>query len=141
MKRAKDCDITKNFVCFPKASSSRFLRFLAGFGNLVNTETYLKDPFNTSSELDAYEPYKILWKNELTKVYFHVNTLIKNEGNAHEKFQEFLSRENLVIIWNEYGLLPEVTLLHINSKMCIVVTPMKDSFVNIKINNVIFLLL
>ena len=125
-------------------TSDLFDKFISQLGNLVNFKGMCENLLTNKFAKPGNDgPYEILWRDELSQIIFHVNTLLQYTGEETKedritKVKKVISSTNVAIIWNEYsryGLSKEV-LKQINSKICIVLSPFDDNFWNVTIYQV-----
>ena len=120
--------------------SERFIRFLAKLGTMINVKEVSAGCFVDDIARDGSEmAYGLLWKNELTQVFFYVNTLMrfKIKGNKvvliedYKHIQEYIQKTNVVIIWNETG--KEIKSEDLSNSVAIVINPLPVNYCVIKI--------
>lgn len=135
-------------------SSKRFDQFLSNIGFLINIKDcppnfYIGEmPKNGEDGL-----YGILWRDELSQVFFHVNNLMQssfpnpdkqklNEDQlkdlACKKIFRHITNDNVAILWNESGKeIPEAFIKNNNIEIMIIITPQVTEFCAVKIINVL----
>eukprot|EP00826_Nyctotherus_ovalis_P038589 TRINITY_DN3625_c0_g1_i5.p1 TRINITY_DN3625_c0_g1~~TRINITY_DN3625_c0_g1_i5.p1 ORF type:complete len:427 (-),score=117.05 TRINITY_DN3625_c0_g1_i5:119-1399(-) len=120
----------------------RFTRFMAALGSLVDVRKLDGRCFVGGLNEDGSDgAYGLLWKDELTQVFFFVNTLLRYRYvkdkivfNKDSKLADELTKTcGVLIVWNESA--EEVSsLLHgSEARIHIVVRPLLTGFCSIKV--------
>ena len=125
---------TTKEVYAPEDSSERFLEFISGLGDLVTESQLFGEDNNT-------EAYRIEWKDTMTCIQFHINTLIQYQRipqtNSiiqtinYYKIKELLTKNKIMIVWNESGR--ELNIPKMEDNIYFVIKPLNTYWCRITI--------
>ena len=132
--------ITEEAIYNVKKSSVKFNKFLSKLGSFIEVKGAAESLYIGSlSRTGNNGLFGILWKDQLTQVFLHVNTLLQyTEGKPSMSIKEVLAKDNITIIWNEHIEELNLELLRkLSSKLCIVIEQYSEELYNVKVHNVL----
>lgn len=132
-----DLSTATSAVCpeqFP--ASDRFEGFLSKLGTLVDVRLCPESvDIGGLPRDDSEGVYGISWKDEVTQVFFHVNTLLMHEGSP-ERVLKHINKNSVAIVWNESGCeVPPVLFASGNLKVFIQIVPLPTGFCRLTVSN------
>lgn len=144
----KDCDMSLKSIFMPQNVSQRFTSFLSNLGTLVNASNCSSDIYTGGLQKDNKNEngLGIIYRDEISQAFFHVNSLMKivnsektkeKDEEIYEKVRNYLSNDNVVIVWNESDKnLPSELFENSSTGIYILIDPLPTNFCILKVMNI-----